>query len=223
MYALIADDDPVTAAVLRGALCRWNLEVVTALDGAAAWDLIESTQSPSLAIIDWMMPGIDGIELCRRIRETPAHAHMYVILLTGRDSHADVVAGLQAGADDYLVKPFDAEELHARVNTGIRILTLQQQLTERIEALRETIANVKQLNGLLPICSYCKRIRKDEDYWQQLEGYITEHSDAQFSHGICPGCLEEANKALDDLGDPAAALPASAESPAAVPARNPRP
>jgi phosphoserine phosphatase RsbU/P len=207
MYALIADDDPVTAAVLRGALRRWNLDVVTAHDGAAAWDLIEGEHSPSLAIIDWMMPSIDGIELCRRIRETPTHVHMYVILLTGRDSHADVVEGLQAGADDYLVKPFDAAELHARVHTGIRILTLQQQLTEQIEALRTTIANVKQLNGLLPICSYCKRIRKDEDYWQQLEGYISEHSDAQFSHGICPGCLERANSALDVLGDPIETLP----------------
>jgi DNA-binding response OmpR family regulator len=197
MRALIADDDPVTAAVLRGALRRWNLDVVTAHDGAVAWELIEGEEPPSLAIIDWMMPSIDGIELCRRIRATRTHAHMYVILLTGRDSRADVVAGLQAGADDYLVKPFDAEELHARVHTGIRILTLQQQLNEQIEALRETIVNVKQLKGLLPICSYCKRIRKDEDYWQQLEGYISENSDAVFSHGICPGCLHQAHTDMD--------------------------
>jgi DNA-binding response OmpR family regulator len=192
MYALIADDDPVTAAVLGAALRRWHLDVVTAHDGAEAWALIQSDAAPSLAIIDWMMPGLDGIELCRRIRETLSHAHMYVILLTARDSRADVIAGLQAGADDYLVKPFDAQELHARIHTGIRILTLQQELTEQIEALRETIANVKQLKGLLPICSYCKSIRKDEDYWQQLEGYISEHSDAQFSHGICPDCLDHA-------------------------------
>jgi sigma-B regulation protein RsbU (phosphoserine phosphatase) len=197
MRALIADDDPVTAAVLGGALRRWHLDVVTAHDGALAWDLIEGEEPPSLAIIDWMMPSIDGIELCRRIRENRTHSHMYVILLTGRDSRADVVAGLQAGADDYLVKPFDAEELHARVHTGIRILTLQQQLNEQIEALRETIVNVKQLKGLLPICSYCKRIRKDEDYWQQLEGYISENSDAVFSHGICPGCLHQAHTAMD--------------------------
>lgn len=197
MRALIADDDPVTAAVLRGALRRWHLDVVMAHDGAVAWELIEGEEPPSLAIIDWMMPSIDGIELCRRIRETRTHAHMYVILLTGRDSRADVVAGLQAGADDYLVKPFDAEELHARVHTGIRILTLQQQLNAQIEALRETIVNVKQLKGLLPICSYCKRIRKDEDYWQQLEGYISEHSDAVFSHGICPGCLHQAHTEMD--------------------------
>jgi len=200
MYALIADDDPVTAAVLGAALRRWHLNVVIAHDGAVAWDLVQGERAPSLAIIDWMMPSVDGLELCRRIRQTPTYSHMYVILLTARDSRADVVAGLQAGADDYLVKPFDAEELHARVHTGIRIVALQQQLNEQIEALRETIANVKQLKGLLPICSYCKRIRKDEDYWQQLEGYISEHSDAQFSHGICPGCLDQAHSELHSAG-----------------------
>src|SRR5918999_336890 len=189
MRALIADDDPVTAAVLSNALRRMNLEPVVVADGRAAWDVIDRGNGPSLAIVDWMMPNIDGLELCRRIRRTPSRAHMYVILLTARDSRADVVAGLHAGADDYLVKPFDAEELRARVNAGVRILTLQAQLTQQIETLRQTIANVKQLKGLLPICSYCKRIRTDEDYWQQLEGYISEHSDAQFSHGICPGCF----------------------------------
>jgi DNA-binding response OmpR family regulator len=197
MRALIADDDPVTAAVLSNALRRMNLEPVVVADGRAAWDVIDRGNGPSLAIVDWMMPNIDGLELCRRIRRTPSRAHMYVILLTARDSRADVVAGLHAGADDYLVKPFDAEELRARVNAGVRILTLQAQLTQQIETLRQTIANVKQLKGLLPICSYCKRIRTDEDYWQQLEGYISEHSDAQFSHGICPGCFDHASKEFD--------------------------
>lgn len=197
MYALIADDDPVTAAVLGAALRRLNLEVVIAHDGAAAWDVLCGDRVPELAIVDWMMPNVDGLELCRRIRATPAHAHMYVILLTARDSRADVVAGLQAGADDYLVKPFDAEELRARVHAGVRILTLQAQLNEQIETLRETLARVKQLKGLLPICSYCKSIRTDEDYWQQLEGYLSDHSDARFSHGICPGCLDHARAELD--------------------------
>jgi DNA-binding response OmpR family regulator len=197
MIALVADDDPVTAAVLQAALRRLSLDVVIAADGADAWDRITREPGPSLAIVDWMMPRVDGLELCRRIRESPEHSHMYVILLTARDSRADVVTGLEAGADDYLVKPFDAEELRARVRSGVRILSLQRQLTERIEALRQTIASVKQLKGLLPICCYCKRIRTDEDYWQQLEGYISEHSDAQFSHGICPGCIDHAHNQLE--------------------------
>jgi DNA-binding response OmpR family regulator len=122
-----------------------------------------------------------------------------VILLTGRDSSPDRVTGLEAGADDYLVKPFDIHELRARVNIGIRTVSLQRELTAKIAALEETIANVKQLKGLLPICSYCKKIRKDQDYWQQLEGYISENSDAQFSHGVCPGCYAHAVRELTDI------------------------
>jgi phosphoserine phosphatase RsbU/P len=196
MHALIADDDRVTRRVLEAALSRLGIESRLADDGAAAWNVIQRT-GPSLAILDWMMPGLDGLQLCRRIRQTPEHAHMYVILLTGRQGRVDVIEGLDAGADDYLVKPFDDRELGARVRTGLRILSLQRQLTEQIDALRDTLANVKQLKGLLPICSYCKRIRKDKDYWQHLEAYISDHSDAQFSHGICPGCLPQAHGELE--------------------------
>jgi sigma-B regulation protein RsbU (phosphoserine phosphatase) len=188
--ALVADDDPITATALAGAQRRLDLDVSVAADGALAWQIIEGANQPSLAIVDWMMPGVDGLELCRRIRGTPAHAHMYVLLLTARDSRADIVAGLEAGADDYLVKPFDVHELRARVHTGLRILTLQKDLAEQIAMLKETLANVKQLKGLLPMCSYCKKIRKDAGYWQQLETYISEHSDAEFSHGVCPTCFE---------------------------------
>src|SRR5690242_11663154 len=129
---LVADDDPVTAAALAGSLRRWNLNVCTARDGEEAWRVISGDDSPSLAIVDWMMPCLDGVELCRRIRRSTVHANMYVVLLTARDSRADVIAGLEAGADDYLVKPFYVDELRARVNTGLRILTLQKKLNEQI-------------------------------------------------------------------------------------------
>jgi phosphoserine phosphatase RsbU/P len=201
MRALIADDDPVNAAALAGSLRRWNFDVRVAHDGAEAWALCEEFR-PSLAILDWMMPGVDGIELCQRIRQAPEHAHMYVLLLTGRDSRVDVVAGLDAGADDYLVKPFDAEELRARVHTGLRIVTLQNRLAEQVAVLQESIANVRQLKGLLPMCSYCKSIRNDGDYWQQLEAYISDHSEAEVSHGICPACLERAKREFDAEGIP---------------------
>jgi sigma-B regulation protein RsbU (phosphoserine phosphatase) len=188
--ALVADDDPVTAAALSGALRRLELDVSVAQDGALAWSMIDGPNPPAIAILDWMMPCVDGPELCRRIRQTPAHSHMYVLLLTARDSRTDIVAGLEAGADDYLIKPFDVHELRARVHTGLRILKLQRDLAAQIAMLKETIANVKQLKGLLPMCSYCKKIRNDTDYWQQLETYISEHSDAEFSHGVCPSCFE---------------------------------
>jgi sigma-B regulation protein RsbU (phosphoserine phosphatase) len=197
LRALVADDDRVTATVLAASLRRWNFDVTMAHNGEEAWEAICGPVSPALAILDWMMPGVDGLTLCSRIRQRPECSHMYVILLTSRDSSADIVVGLEAGADEYLVKPFDPNELRARVHTGVRVLHLQQRLVQKIEALEEALANVKQLRGLLPMCSYCKSIRNDGDYWQQLETYIGDHSDAEFSHGICPTCLVRVQKEFD--------------------------
>lgn len=192
MRVLIADDDPIAAALLSHTLRRWNIDSVTAPDGDAAWGLLAADSPPSLAIVDWTMPNVDGLELCRRIRQDEAHAHMYVILLTSRDRPADLVGGLDAGADDYLVKPFNTEELRARVNVGLRVLGLQARLAEQVRELRDALSKVKQLRGLLPICSYCKRIRSDENYWEQVERYISNHADVEFTHGICPPCLKTA-------------------------------
>jgi phosphoserine phosphatase RsbU/P len=190
MHALVADDDRGTVAIVASTLKRVGIEVSVAYDGAEAWQRLAGEPAPSLAILDWMMPNVDGLELCRRLRQDETRAHVYVILLTSRDGRADLVAGLDGGADDYLVKPFDLEELRARVQVGIRMATLQERLAERVVELQAALSKVKQLSGLLPICSYCKRIRSDENYWEQVESYIGQHSDAQFSHGICPACFE---------------------------------
>jgi DNA-binding response OmpR family regulator len=200
MRALIADDDRVTTLILNDALRRQGFDVTVVHDGMAAWECIAGGAAPSLAIFDWMMPGLDGPELCRRVRREASRAHLYLILLTARTDRGDVIAGLDAGADDYLTKPFHADELRARVRVGCRVLALQQRLAERVAELQESMANIKQLRGLLPICSYCKRIRSDSDYWEQVESYISVHTDAQFSHGICPCCYQ---KILAELGLPA--------------------
>jgi sigma-B regulation protein RsbU (phosphoserine phosphatase) len=192
MRILIADDDRMSTMMLSRSLERWGFEVVVAHDGVSAWGHIEGATPPALAIVDWMMPGIDGLELCRRIRAAQLATPVYVILLTSRNSRQDLVAGLEAGADDYLTKPFDPDELQARIHVGQRTLAL--------------VASVRRLTGLLPICSYCKRIRSDQDYWEQVESYITEHTDAQFSHGICPACFD---KVVDDFETPAADPPAA--------------
>ncbi len=199
MHILIAEDDPVTGEILARTLQRWNYNTMLVVDGAQAWDRLRLATDPTLAILDWMMPGMDGPDVCRCVRQELPLANMYLLLVTARESRGDMVAGLDAGADDYIVKPFDPEELRARVAVGVRVLGLQQKLGERVAELQAALSNVKKLHGLLPICSYCKRIRGDDQYWQQVEGYIAEHSEAQFSHGICPACYATVSAELDEI------------------------
>ena len=199
MQVLIAEDDRVTGEILSRTLQRLGHQTTLVSDGARAWDALSTAVTPTLAILDWMMPEMDGPDVCRRIRQQRPDANMYLLLVTARETRSDVVAGLDAGADDYIIKPFDPEELRARVAVGIRVLGLQQKLAERVEELQTALSNVKQLRGLLPICSYCKRIRGDDHYWQQVEGYIARHSDAQFSHGICPACYAKVSDELDGI------------------------
>jgi sigma-B regulation protein RsbU (phosphoserine phosphatase) len=195
--ALVADDDRTTAALLRHTLERQGLEVVVVHDGAEAWAAIQRDPDIGLAVLDWNMPGLDGPEVCRRIRADATRAHLHVLLLTGREGRADVVIGLDSGADDYLSKPFDPEVFRARVDVGLRVLKLKERLAERVAELEVALSKVKQLRGLLPICSYCKHVRSDGDYWEQVEQYISAHTDMQFSHGICPACYDKVAADMD--------------------------
>lgn len=185
---LIAEDDAVSRRVLEATLGRWGHEVWVVSDGAEALGVASSPTAPHLMILDWMMPEMDGVEVCRRIRALGQIPQPYLMLLTAKSGKEDLLQGFDAGADDYLTKPFDRDELRARVNVGIRVLGLQSALADRVAELEAALARVKQLQGLLPICSYCKRIRDDKNYWDQVENYITLHSEARFSHGICPDC-----------------------------------
>jgi DNA-binding response OmpR family regulator len=187
---LVAEDDPVARRVLRAMLSKWGFQVSCCGDGLAAWETLQAADAPPLVILDWVMPHMDGLQVCRQLRALTQQLATYVILLTARGQEADIVAGLGAGADDYITKPFDREELRARVQVGARVVTLQRHLAERVQELEDALARVKYLRGLLPICAYCKKIRNDQNYWEQVETYIAEHSDAQFSHSICPACYE---------------------------------
>jgi CheY-like chemotaxis protein len=188
---LIAEDDPPSRRLLEATLRRWGHEVAVTTDGDEAWAALQRPEAPSVAILDWMMPGLDGVEICRRLRAQGSPTPPYVILLTANTRRADVVAGLEAGADDYVGKPFDHDELRARIIVAARVVELRRKLAERVRELETAMSRVKQLHGLLPICAYCKKIRDDRNYWQQVEQYVSAHSDAQFSHGICPQCYEQ--------------------------------
>lgn len=190
MKILIAEDDAVSRRLLELFLIRWGYEVVTAQDGEEAFKILKEEGRPSVAILDWMMPGVDGLELCRRLRKNEATSGTHIILLTARNGKVDMVQGLEAGADDYISKPFDREEMRARVQVGVRLVELRQKLADRVHELTHALEQVKQLQGLLPICSYCSKIRNDNNYWQRVETYFSEHSEAKFSHGICPDCFE---------------------------------
>jgi DNA-binding response OmpR family regulator len=190
MRVLIAEDNSTSRIALEMHLNQWGYEVVSAGDGAAAWGALQDPAAPRLAILDWMMPHMDGLEVCRRVRARPTSDPPYLILLTARGACDDIVAGLESGADEYLTKPVDPAELRARLLAGCRVLELRANLAARVAELEAALARVKQLHGLLPICSYCKRIRTDANYWQQVEAYLAQHADVSFSHGICPSCFE---------------------------------
>jgi two-component system, cell cycle response regulator len=144
---LIADDDPVSRRMLENWLQKWKFRVTAVQNGLEAWAVLQQEDAPFMAILDWMMPGIDGIELCRRIRKQTMDSYRYVVLLTAKRGKADKVAGLEAGADDYLIKPFDVDELRARVRAGGRILQLQHQLIRAQEALKFEAAH-DRLTGI---------------------------------------------------------------------------
>jgi phosphoserine phosphatase RsbU/P len=194
MRILIADDDAVSLLVLEELLARHGHEVAAVSDGTEAWQVLEGEDPPRLAVLDWLMEDMDGVEVCRRAREHPRLRDVYLILLTSRGDKEHILAGLQAGANDYVTKPFDRGELLARVRVGEQVVGLQAELVSRVRELEEALARVKQLQGLLPICSYCKCIRDDKHYWHQVEAYVKSRSEARFSHGICPGCWEKVVK-----------------------------
>jgi sigma-B regulation protein RsbU (phosphoserine phosphatase) len=188
MRVLIAEDDPVSRRLLEATLSAFGFEVILAANGAQAWAVLQGEDPPSLAILDWMMPEIDGVEICRRVRQLPTATPPYLILLTAKSEKTDVVIGLDAGANDYLTKPFDRSELRSRIQVGTHVLELQKVLVARVQELEDALSQVKQLQGLLPICSYCKNVRDEQNYWQRVESYLSEHAALVFSHGICPDC-----------------------------------
>ena len=190
LKTLVADDVAAIRDLLARMLEKWGYQVQVAEDGQQALEILRGPDPPQIAIVDWMMPKVEGIDLCRQIRQNPGPRLQYMIILTGRDSKEDVAAALDAGADDYITKPFSDLELRARIQAGERIVKLSNELSQRFEDLQRSLQRVNMLEGLLPICSYCKRIRDERESWHEVENFIQEHSTALFTHGICPTCFE---------------------------------
>lgn len=198
MKILIAEDDLTSRLMLELVIGKWSFEVISVDDGQKAWEILQQEDAPPIAILDWEMPGIDGPELCRRIKLLARDNPIHVLLLTGRDSTEDIVVGLEAGADDYVTKPFDLNELRARINVAVRLVKIQASLSLRLKELKAAFDHVKTLQGIIPICMHCHSIRSDKEAWHKLEAYIEQHSEAQFSHSICPDCLHKHYPELED-------------------------
>ena len=201
MKILIAEDDPVSNEMLGFLLKQWGYQVVATRNGVEAWQALQANDAPRLAILDWQMPEMDGVEVVRHVRLNADLKHVYLLILTSMSRPDEIVSGLEAGANDYIIKPFKSPELRARLSVGARMVELQLELADRVTELEKALSEVKQLRGILPICAYCKKIRDDRNYWQQVESYFALHTDAKFSHSFCPDCYEKIIKPqLDRLG-----------------------
>ena len=200
MKILIVDDEPVNIGVLANAL-KGSYEIYTALNGYDAIGLIKE-HSPDLILLDVMMPEMDGFQVCRLIRSEGAHAQTPIIFVTALDSQDGEAQGLELGAVDYITKPVNLKLAKLRVRNQMELrrqrnlLNEQNELlTRQKEALETTLARIKRLEGFLSLCMHCKKIRAANEDWTRLENYLCEHTDAVFSHGLCPDCLKaEMNK-----------------------------
>ncbi|HMD60614.1 MAG TPA: response regulator [Opitutaceae bacterium] len=176
MKVLAVEDDEVSRSILCRSLERLGHEAIETKDGEEAWSAWLK-EKPRVAVSDWRMPKLDGLKLCRRLRAQQGQEYLYFILLTGTEgSHQNRRAAADAGVDDFLTKPVDLSELWMRLRVAERILTY-------------TI-KVHRLEEMMPMCSYCKKIRDDRNYWQQIESYINERTGTEISHSVCPDCYQ---------------------------------
>jgi phosphoserine phosphatase RsbU/P len=197
---LIVDDQPVNIQALSGLFKnRYNIKIATS--GAKALDIITDCKPPDIILLDIQMPEMDGMEALRRIRSLPSERPPYILFLTVMGEEDQIIAGLKAGANDYLTRPFKTGELIARVEVGHRMIEMQDTLLNRLVDLQKALSEIKTLRGMLPMCARCKKIRDDKGYWNQIEVYIRKHTDAEFSHGLCPDCIKILYPELDKDDD----------------------
>ena len=187
---LVVDDHPDNLRLLSGILNEHGYKVRLAPNGERALATIRK-EAPGLILLDIMMPVMDGFEVCRRLKQDTETAGIPIIFISALNETIDKVKAFSLGGVDYITKPFKSEEVLARVNTHLSLRLLQLQLEKKNTELRKALDEIKVLRGFIPICASCKRIRNDKGYWEQIETYISNHSGAQFSHGVCDECLKK--------------------------------
>jgi sigma-B regulation protein RsbU (phosphoserine phosphatase) len=185
MKLLIAEDNVLFRRLLQQILAP-DYDVVATQDGDEAWATLQQVDAPQLAILDWVMPGLSGPQVCRKVRQCARLDSMYLIILTAKNTLADVVSGLRAGADDYVTKPFAPEEIRARVKVGERILDLKTSLTERAEEASDSWARETRLQQILLSLSCRQGSDRKQEYWPGVEAYLRQNSDARDIN--CHGC-----------------------------------
>ena len=209
---LIADDDERPRQLLAHYLKSWGFTVTECRDGLEAAAFLEGANAPALAVIDWMMPGLEGVEICRRIRRLPSpRPYTYIILVTG---NSDAAAGLEAGADDFVGKPYNVDELRARLAVGQRVVGLERRLAEHIALLRDALTQVAALpenTGTVCICPECKQTRGGDHLWQPIETYLEEQGGIHSVPELCPDCREQIEQRARDA-NPLRRTPLSVET-----------
>lgn len=186
---LVAEDDETSRNALVRLLQRDGYDVTVANDGQAAIDILLAPNPPHIALLDWGMPRLDGIHVCWAVRSIASNPYTYIIMVTGRDQSADALAAFAAGVDDFLSKPLDQLQLLARLRCGERVLGLEKRYAERLADLENAAQKMRKLTHLLPICTECRKVRNDNDYWQDIEAYRADPAGAPSAQGICPACM----------------------------------
>jgi len=187
---LIVDDHPATRKLLEDIL-RHHYRVLLAENGAQALDLLHDTARIDLILLDIIMPGMNGYEVCQQVKDNPQTAEIPVVFLTVMEEDHNEARGFAVGVNDYIIKPISRLRLLARVKNQLALRQKQQELELKNRELQAALDQITTLHGILPICSFCKQIRNDQGAWQRLEEYIQRHSEAEFSHSICPKCAKE--------------------------------
>jgi len=188
MKVLVAEDDEVSRHILENMLTKWGYEVIPASNGDEVWEILQREDGPKIAILDWMMPGLTGVEICKRARSLDA---VYIILLTARSLTNDISVGFENGADDNITKPFTPLELMSKLYIGEKVVGLQSNLAKKIREYGSSAEKDSDRRPLVTVCSYCRRIRNEEESWQKLETDVSSLLEERVTHSICPECYEK--------------------------------